>query len=281
MTKKLNRKEVAELGIYDFLGYIGAFDSPYIGGLDGTRRLIDQLKIPHDKEFRVLEVGCASGFTSCMIAKEYGCQVTGIDISEILVSKAQERADGLGLNNAHFQVANALKLPFEDGSFDAVYGVAIVALLPDKIQAFRELMRVVKPGGIVGTLDLFVKKDVDPKVIDVFSSTMSTLLGIDVSILDIDNWKSIISKTDFSEVDIEEAYRDVLILTRGRAGAAKATLKMVYHMIINGTVRRQMMKLMRLRKTATLTAEEGFAHLGYLVFTGRKVVTSSLIQDTV
>ena len=38
--KKLSRKEVAKLGLYDFLGYIDAFDSPYIGGLAGTRRLI-------------------------------------------------------------------------------------------------------------------------------------------------------------------------------------------------------------------------------------------------
>jgi protein-L-isoaspartate O-methyltransferase len=88
MARKLSRKEVAELELYDFLGYIGAFDSPYIGGLDGTLHLIDCLAISHDRDFRVLEVGCASGFTSCMIAKEHGCNVTGIDISKILVSKA-------------------------------------------------------------------------------------------------------------------------------------------------------------------------------------------------
>lgn len=270
MTKKLSRKEVAELGLYDFLGYIGAFDSPYIGGLNGTRQLIDRLAIPHDKDFRVLEVGCASGFTSCMIAKEYGCNVTGIDISEILVSKAQERAHRLGLPNARFQTADVRGLPFEDDSFDAVYGVAIVALLPDKEQALKELIRVVKPGGTIGTLDLFAKKDVSQEVLDSFKDTMSTLLGLDVSILDIERWKDIFDRIGLSDMDLEEAYTDVLVMTRGRAGAAKATLKMVYHMLINGPVRRRMMKLMRLRKTAVLTSDEGFENLGYLVFTGTK-----------
>ena len=71
-------------------------------------------------------------------------------------------------------------------------------------------------------------------------------------------------------MDFEETYKDVLVTTRGRAGAAKATLKMVYHMLINGPVRRRMMKLLRLRKTAVLTSDKGFENLGYLVFTGKK-----------
>jgi len=270
MTRKLSRKEVAELGIYDFLGYIGSFDSPYIGGFEGTLKLLERLHMPHDRGYRVLEVGCAAGFASCMVAREYGCDVTGIDISEVLVSKANERAQKLGLSNAHFEVADAAKLPFEANSFDAVYGVAIVALLPDKEQILQELMRVVKPGGLVGTLDLFVKKGVDQKVLDEFRYTMSTLLGVNVSILDIDQWKEIFERTDLKNVEVTETYDDVLVVTQGRSGTAKAMSKMVYHMIINGAVRRKMMRLMRLRKTATLTTNGGFENLGYLIFTGRK-----------
>ncbi|MFX1263400.1 MAG: class I SAM-dependent methyltransferase, partial [Promethearchaeota archaeon] len=153
----MSRQEVAKLGLYDFLGYIDAFDSPYIGGIEGTLRLIERLGIQKDENFRVLEVGCASGFTSCMIAEEYGCQATGIDISEVLISKAQDRADRMGLTNVRFQVADATQLPFDDNSFDAVFGVALVALIPLKVEVLNELMRVIKPGGSIGTLDLFEK----------------------------------------------------------------------------------------------------------------------------
>ncbi len=270
MTRRLSRQEVAKLGLYDFLGYIDAFDSPYIGGLEGTHRLIELLGIQKDENFRVLEIGCASGFMSCMIAKEYGCQVTGIDISEVLISKAQDRSNRMGLTNVRFKVADATQLPFDDTSFDAVFGVALVALMPMKDEVLQEFKRVTKPGGSIGTLDLFAKNDADEETVDSFSTTMKTLLEYDVAVLEIQNWRSIFERSGLDSIVIEEYYNDVLLNTRKRSGAIKATMKMVYHMIINGAVRKRMMKLMRLRKTAIMKDDEGFEHLGYLVFTGRK-----------
>jgi ubiquinone/menaquinone biosynthesis C-methylase UbiE len=271
MARKLSRQEVAELGLYDFLGYIEAFDSPYIGGLDGTRKLIESLEIQKDENFRVLEVGCASGFTSCMIAKEYGCQVTGIDISEVLISKAQDRSNRMGLTNVRFQVADATRLPFDDNSFDAVFGVALVALIPMKEEVLQEFKRVTKPGGSIGTLDLFAKSGADKEIVDSFSTSMKMLLEYDVSILDIQKWRSIFEKTGLDSVNVEENYNDVLLNTRKRSGTIKATMKMLYHMLINGAVRKRMMKLMQLRNTAIMKDDEGFEHLGFLVFTGHKL----------
>jgi len=269
--KKLSRQEVAELGLYDFLGYIDAFDSPYIGGFDGTRRLLEHLGIPKDENFRVLEVGCASGFASCMVAKEYGCQVTGIDISEVLISKAQDRSKQMGLSNVRFQVADATRLPFDDDSFDAVFGVALVALIPMKEEVLQELKRITKPGGSIGTLDLFAKTGADKEIVDSFSTSMKTLLEYDVEILDIQKWRSIFEKSELDSIKVEENYNDVLQLTRKRSGIIRATMKMLYHMLINGAVRKRMMKLMSLRKTAIIKNDEGFEHLGYLVFSGRKM----------
>ena len=84
-----------------------------------------------------------------MLGEEYGCSVTGIDISEILTEKAQECADKRGLENVHFQHADALNLPFENDTFDAVFGVAVTALVPDSQKALSEYHRVVRPGGTV------------------------------------------------------------------------------------------------------------------------------------
>jgi ubiquinone/menaquinone biosynthesis C-methylase UbiE len=151
-----------------------------------------------------------------------------------------------------------------------VYGVAIVALLPDKEQALKELIRVVIPSGTIGTLNLFARRDASQDALNSFKDTMSTLLGLGVSILDIQRWKDLFDRTGLNDIDLKEIYKDVLVTTRGRAGAAKATLKMIYHMLINGPVRKRMMKLMRLRKTAVLTSDKGFENVGYLVFTGRK-----------
>ena len=269
--KKLSRQEVALLGLYDFLGYIDAFDSPYIGGLTGTRMLIERLGIQKDENFRVLEIGCASGYTSCMIAREYGCQVTGIDISEVLVSKAQDRSEQMGLSNVRFQVADARELPFDDNSFDAVIGVALVALMTKKDDVLQEFKRVTKPGGSIGTLDLFAKSDAKKEIVDSFSNSMKTLLEYDVAIMGFEKWRSIFEKLELEDVHVEVNYSDVLLNTRKLSGTIKATSKMLYHMIINGAVRRRMMKLLSLRKTATMKDDEGFEHVGYLVFTGRKL----------
>ena len=270
MTRKLSRKEVAELGIYDFLGYIGSFDSPYIGGLEGTMKVIGQLGIPKDTDFKVLEIGCATGYTSCMIAEQFGCQVTGIDISEILVGKAKERADRHGLTNARFQVADAKSLPFDDNSFDAVFAVALTGLLPEKENAYKEFERVVKPGGIISTLDLFAKSDADPQFVEGVNSAMGAMLGADVSILDFAQWRSIFEKTGFLDMTMEETYEGVFENPRSRSNATKAILKLLYHMTINGAVRRRVSKLLKLRKTVTMESDDEFQHVGYLVFSGRK-----------
>ena len=88
MGRRLTREEISSIGIYGFLGYIGAFNSPYIGGIQGTRNLQEKLKITDSANFHILEIGSATGYAACMLGEEYGCKVTGIDISEILVEKA-------------------------------------------------------------------------------------------------------------------------------------------------------------------------------------------------
>ncbi|MFW9848258.1 MAG: class I SAM-dependent methyltransferase [Candidatus Thorarchaeota archaeon] len=267
---RLSRKEVAALGIYDFLGYIGSFDSPYIGGLEGTLKLIDKLNIQPGSEFSVLEIGCAIGYTSCMIAERYGCQVTGIDISDILIEKAKERAESRGLTNAHFQVADAMNLPFDDDSFDAVYAVALTGLLPRKDLALKEFERVLKSGGTIGTIDLFAKDRSNAEFVDGISAAMGAMLGADVAILDINQWKSVFENTGLAQIEVEKTYEGVFENPRSRSNAAKATLKLLYHMIINGAVRRRISKLLKIRKTVSLESNDEYQHVGYLVFSGKK-----------
>ena len=206
-----------------------------------------------------------------MVAKEHGCQVTGIDISEVLISKAKDRSNRMGLTNVRFQVADATRLPFGDDSFNAVFGVALVALIPLKEEVLQELKRVTKPGGSIGILDLFAKTGADKEIVESFSTSMKILLEYDVSILDIEKWRGIFERLELESISIEENYHNVLLLARKPSGTIKATIKMLYHMLINGAVRKRMMKLMRLRKTAIMKDDEGFKHLGYLVFTGHKM----------
>ncbi|WP_080888637.1 methyltransferase domain-containing protein [Nitrospira japonica] len=99
----------------------------------------------------VLDVGCGIGGSSRILARDYGFAVTGITLSPQQVRRAQELTSPEV--NAHFQVDDALALSFPDASFDVVWSVEAGPHMPDKARFARELLRVLKPGGILVVAD--------------------------------------------------------------------------------------------------------------------------------
>jgi SAM-dependent methyltransferase len=94
---------------------------------------------------RVLEYGCGTGSNSFNLAMRQA-RVTGIDISEIAVGAAQQKADAEGIAGADFQVMDAEKLTFPDATFDLICGAAILHHL-DLQRAIPELARTMKADG--------------------------------------------------------------------------------------------------------------------------------------
>lgn len=99
----------------------------------------------------VLDVGCGIGGSSRILARDYGFKVTGITISPQQVQRAQELTPP-GLD-AQFKVDDAMALSFADASFDVVWSIEAGPHMPDKAIFARELLRVVKPGGILAVAD--------------------------------------------------------------------------------------------------------------------------------
>ncbi|MGK7887179.1 MAG: methyltransferase domain-containing protein [Crocosphaera sp.] len=99
----------------------------------------------------VLDVGCGIGGSSRILAKEYGFQTTGVTISP----KQVQRATELTPENvtAKFQVDDALNLSFPDNSFDVVWSIEAGPHMPDKAKYAEEMVRVLKPGGILVVAD--------------------------------------------------------------------------------------------------------------------------------
>ena len=99
----------------------------------------------------VLDVGCGIGGSSRILARNYGFAVTGITISPQQVKRAQELTpEGL---TVQFQVDDAMALSFPDASFDVVWSIEAGPHMPDKAVFARELMRVLKPGGVLVVAD--------------------------------------------------------------------------------------------------------------------------------
>jgi ubiquinone/menaquinone biosynthesis C-methylase UbiE len=93
----------------------------------------------------VLEYGCGPGTHSFKLAN-VASRVVGIDISEVAIEKAKERARTRGVGNVEFHVMNAEQLEFPDDVFDLVAGRAIVHHL-DVRRCFSTVSRVLKPTG--------------------------------------------------------------------------------------------------------------------------------------
>ncbi|MFZ9167209.1 methyltransferase domain-containing protein [Vulcanococcus sp.] len=100
---------------------------------------------------RVLDVGCGIGGSARILARDYGFEVLGISISPGQIARAQELTpEGL---SCRFKVMDALDLELSDGSFDAVWSVEAGPHMPDKQRYADELLRVLKPGGLLAVAD--------------------------------------------------------------------------------------------------------------------------------
>ena len=106
---------------------------------------------------RVLDVGCGSGAVTREIARRVGRSglAVGLDPSPALLAVARElaHAEGLG-DRLEFREGSALRLPFADGSFDAVVCVTVLSHVPNGASAIPELVRVLRTGGRLGVFDL-------------------------------------------------------------------------------------------------------------------------------
>lgn len=99
----------------------------------------------------VLDVGCGIGGSSRILARDYGFQVTGITISPQQVERARQLTPPTV--SAQFAVDDAMALSFPDASFDVVWSIEAGPHMPDKAVFARELLRVLKPGGILVVAD--------------------------------------------------------------------------------------------------------------------------------
>ncbi len=102
---------------------------------------------------RVLDVGCANGFSTLQFAQARALDVTGIDYIEGMIASARRRLEKVQPSlrgRARFEVGNALRLDFPDGGFDKVVVIRVIINLgawEQQLKGLRECVRVLRPGG--------------------------------------------------------------------------------------------------------------------------------------
>ena len=132
---------------------LAGFDHFHVRGLAATIDLADMLDISPNDE--VLDAGSGLGGPSRYVAEAHGCPVTGVDLAPTYVAIARLLADRACLSRRiAYQVANMISLPFEDARFDVAYTQHVVMNIANRAGAYREIRRVLKPGGRFGFYDV-------------------------------------------------------------------------------------------------------------------------------
>jgi len=132
--KKLSPRDVAEL------------DQFHLGGPEATEELA-RLLAPSPRT-HVLDIGSGLGGPARYLAAEFGCCVSGIDLTAAYCRLASLLSERMGLQGyVEFRQGDAQQLPFSDNSFDAVWTQHTSMNVADKAKFYEEIARVLKPGG--------------------------------------------------------------------------------------------------------------------------------------
>lgn len=140
-VNRLTPEDLAPIDAFHIRGRPATLELARAAGLDATKR--------------VLDVGSGIGGTSRCLATEFGCHVTGIDLTEEYCRTAGMLSARTGLAHlVEYRQGDATDLPFADHAFDVVWTEHVAMNISDKRRLYQEMHRVLKPGGTLALHDV-------------------------------------------------------------------------------------------------------------------------------
>jgi len=114
----------------------------------------------------VLDLGSGAGFDAFLAARAVGPtgRVIGVDMTDEMLGKARTNAERAGVSNVEFRKGYIEALPLEDASIDVVISNCVINLVPDKAAVYREVARVLRPGGRMVISDVALNEPLPPVV---------------------------------------------------------------------------------------------------------------------
>ena len=132
---------------------IAPIDEFHIGGRQASIDFFEQLNF--DSSMNVLDLGCGLGGPARFVAQQFGCSVTGIDLTADYINAGNQLSEWTGLaSKVKLTQGSVLDLPFQAGSFDAIYMMHVGMNIREKERLAKETFRVLKPRGVFGIYDV-------------------------------------------------------------------------------------------------------------------------------
>jgi arsenite methyltransferase len=155
----------------------------------------------------VVDLGCGGGLDVLFAAPKVGPsgKAIGIDMTPEMIDLARRNAARQGLANAEFHLAAIDNLPLPDASVDCLISNCVINLAPDKPAVFREMFRVLKPGGRVAVSDISLKRPLPPELANDIMAYVGCIAG---AVL-IDDYRRDLLKAGFDAVQIVDTGKDL------------------------------------------------------------------------
>ncbi len=159
----------------------------------------------------VVDLGCGGGLDVFLAAAKVGPagKAIGIDMTPEMIERARHNAarpvPGQPLRNVEFHLAAIEHLPLADGSVDCVISNCVLNLVPDKSAAFREIFRVLKPGGRLAVSDIALKKALPDEV----ARNVLAYIGCIAGAIRIADYERGLREAGFQTVQILDTHKDL------------------------------------------------------------------------
>jgi len=127
----------------------------------------------------VLDLGSGAGFDAFLAWRKVGAagKVIGIDMTDDMLARARENAAKLGATNVEFRKGQIESLPVDSNSVDLIISNCVINLSPDKPAVFREIARVLKPGGKFAVSDIVLLAELPEQVKNDVSAYVGCISG--------------------------------------------------------------------------------------------------------
>lgn len=155
----------------------------------------------------VVDLGCGGGMDVFLAARKVGTtgRVIGIDMTPEMLDRARIGQQKLGLKNVEFHQATIDKLPLPDNSVDCVISNCVINLVPDKLSVFREILRVLKPGGRLALSDIALKQTLPNAV----KQSIEAYVGCIAGAVLIDDYRHQLEQAGFLSVLVTQTGADL------------------------------------------------------------------------
>ena len=159
----------------------------------------------------VVDLGSGGGLDVFLAATKVGPsgRAIGIDMTPEMVERARRNAEhgnnGEPFTNVEFHLAKIDELPLADNSVDCVISNCVINLAPDKGAVFREIARVLKPGGRVALSDIALKRELPGEI----ANDIAAYTGCIAGAIPIADYKRGLLEAGFSQVEIVDSASDL------------------------------------------------------------------------